>query len=57
MNNVSTALDILAANGIIHEYPVIRQILNLETVNTHEGTEEVSCLIVGKEIAPYDASS
>ena len=57
MNNVSTALDILGANGIIHEYPVIRQILNLETVNTHEDTEEVSCLIVGKEIAPYDASS
>ena len=44
-NNVNAALeiarmarDMLGANGIVNEYPVIRHMLNLETVNTYEGT-------------------
>jgi glutaryl-CoA dehydrogenase len=64
MNNVSQALhiarlarDILGANGIIDEYPVIRHMLNLETVNTYEGTEDVHKLIIGKDITGWDAFS
>ena len=62
MNNVSNALqiarlarDILGANGIIDEYPIIRHMLNLETVNTYEGTEDVHRLIIGKDITGWDA--
>jgi glutaryl-CoA dehydrogenase len=57
MNNASMALkvartarDILGANGIIDEFHVIRHLLNLETVNTYEGTEDINGLIVGKDI-------
>lgn len=57
MNNVRMALDIardardmLGANGIIDEYPVIRHMLNLETVNTYEGTEDIHKLIIGREV-------
>lgn len=57
MNNVSSALqiarvarDILGANGITTEYPVIRHMLNLESVNTYEGTEDIHRLIIGREI-------
>jgi glutaryl-CoA dehydrogenase len=64
MNNVSQALhiarlarDILGANGIIDEYPVIRHMLNMETVNTYEGTEDVHRLIIGKDITGWDAFS
>ena len=49
------ARDILGANGIIDEYPVIRHVLNLETVNTYEGTEEVHRLIIGQDITGLDA--
>jgi glutaryl-CoA dehydrogenase len=62
MNNVSQALhtarlarDMLGANGIIDEYPVIRHMLNLETVNTYEGTEDVHRLIIGKDVTGWDA--
>jgi len=57
MNNVSSALqiarvarDILGANGITTEYPIIRHMLNLESVNTYEGTEDIHKLIIGREI-------
>src|SRR5229473_974488 len=56
-NNVGHALeiaraarDILGANGIVNEYPVIRHMLNLETVNTYEGTFDVHTLILGRDI-------
>ncbi len=62
MNNVSIALqcarlsrDILGANGISLEYPVIRHMLNLESVNTYEGTEDIHRLILGKEITGISA--
>ena len=62
MNNVSNALkiarlarDILGANGIVDEYPVIRHMLNLETVNTYEGTEDIHRLIIGQDITGLDA--
>ena len=62
MNNVRMALDvartardILGANGISTEYPVVRHMLNLESVNTYEGTEDIHRLILGKEITGISA--
>jgi glutaryl-CoA dehydrogenase len=62
MNNVSQALaiarvarDLLGANGITDDYPVIRHMLNLETVNTYEGTEDVHRLTIGRDITGLSA--
>ena len=56
-NNVGKALDIARAardmhggNGISGEYQVIRHMVNLETVNTYEGTHDVHALILGRAI-------
>jgi len=45
-----TAREILGANGILSEYPVMRHANNLESVKTYEGTHEMHTLIVGEEI-------
>ena len=42
------ARDMHGANGISDEYPVIRHLLNLEAVNTYEGTHDVHALILGR---------
>ncbi|MGH7057517.1 MAG: acyl-CoA dehydrogenase [Acetobacteraceae bacterium] len=42
------ARDMHGANGIIDEYHVIRHLMNLETVNTYEGTNDVHALILGR---------
>ncbi len=62
MNNVSQALaiarlarDVLGANGISDEYPVIRHLLNLETVNTYEGTEDIHRLTLGRDLTGLSA--
>jgi glutaryl-CoA dehydrogenase len=62
MNNVQIALDaarmardILGAAGIVDEHPIIRHMLNLETVNTYEGTHDIHTLIVGRDITGLDA--
>jgi glutaryl-CoA dehydrogenase len=62
MNNVQMALDsarmardILGAAGIVDEHPIIRHMLNLETVNTYEGTHDIHTLIVGRDITGLDA--
>ena len=54
-NNCGKALDIARAardmhggNGVSDEYPVIRHMLNLEAVNTYEGTHDVHALILGR---------
>ena len=54
-NNCGKALDIArvardmhGANGISDEYHVIRHVLNLEGVNTYEGTHDIHALILGK---------
>ncbi|WP_432201992.1 acyl-CoA dehydrogenase [Erythrobacter sp. W53] len=56
-NNVGKALNIARAardmhggNGISEEYQVIRHMVNLETVNTYEGTHDVHALILGRAI-------
>jgi glutaryl-CoA dehydrogenase len=60
-NNVMWALeiarmarDVLGANGIADEYPVIRHMLNLESVFTYEGTNDIHKLIIGREITGLD---
>jgi glutaryl-CoA dehydrogenase len=62
MNNVQIALDaarlardILGAAGIVDEHPVIRHMMNLETVNTYEGTHDIHTLIIGRDITGLDA--
>jgi glutaryl-CoA dehydrogenase len=61
-NNVGMALDIarkcrgvLGAKGILLEYPVIRHMLNLESVYTYEGTHEIHTLVLGKAMTGLDA--
>ena len=43
-----TARDMLGGNGISDEYGVIRHMLNLEAVNTYEGTHDIHALILGR---------
>ena len=42
------ARDMMGGNGISSEYPVMRHLLNLEVVNTYEGTHDVHALILGR---------
>jgi len=42
------ARDMLGANGISDEYGVVRHMLNLEVVNTYEGTHDIHALILGR---------
>jgi glutaryl-CoA dehydrogenase len=62
MNNVPMALkiarqtrDILGASGITFEYQAGRHMLNLESVNTYEGTEDIHRLILGEHITGIPA--
>jgi glutaryl-CoA dehydrogenase len=57
MNNVAMALncarvtrDILGASGITYDYQCGRHMLNLESVNTYEGTEDIHRLVIGEHI-------
>ena len=43
-----TARDMHGGNGISDEYGVIRHVMNLEAVNTYEGTHDVHALILGR---------
>jgi len=63
-NNVEQALQaarsargILGANGITDDYPVIRHMVNLETVSTYEGTHDIHTLILGEELTGLAAFS
>ena len=49
------ARDMLGGNGISEEYDVIRHLLNLEVVNTYEGTHDVHALILGRAITGISA--
>ena len=49
------ARDMLGGNGISDEYHVIRHMLNLEAVNTYEGTQDIHALIIGKGITQISA--
>ena len=50
-----TAREILGASGITLDYSVIRHMLNLETVDTYEGTRDVHTLIVGRDLTGENA--
>ena len=47
--------NLLGANGISLEYPVIRHMLNLESVFTYEGTDNVHTLVLGRHITGINA--
>ena len=49
------AREILGANGILNEYPIMRHSQNLESVKTYEGTHEMHTLIIGEDITGYAA--
>jgi glutaryl-CoA dehydrogenase len=56
-NNVAMALecarlsrDLLGANGITDEYPIMRHMCNLETVKTYEGTDHIHALVIGEKV-------
>jgi glutaryl-CoA dehydrogenase len=59
LNIARNARDMLGGNGISDEYHIIRHMLNLEAVNTYEGTQDIHALIIGKGITqiPSFASS
>ena len=50
LNIARLARDILGGNGISDEYHIIRHMLNLEAVNTYEGTQDIHGLIIGRGI-------
>jgi len=61
-NNVWIALecarmgrDILGANGVADEYPLMRHMMNLESVKTYEGTHDIHTLIIGQSVTGIDA--
>ncbi len=63
-NNVAVARDtarmareILGANGILDEYPVMRHMANMESVYTYEGTHDIHTLILGADITGIQAFS
>jgi len=56
-NNVAMALecarlsrDLLGANGITDEFPIMRHLCNLETVKTYEGTDHIHALVIGERV-------
>lgn len=55
LNIARTARDMLGGNGIVDEYHVLRHAVNLETVNTYEGTADIHALIIGREITGIQA--
>jgi glutaryl-CoA dehydrogenase len=61
-NNVAIALecarmsrDLMGANGIIDEYPIMRHLCNLETVKTYEGTDHIHALVIGERVTGVPA--
>ncbi len=61
-NNVWMALecarisrDILGANGITEDYPIMRHMMNLESVKTYEGTHDIHSLVIGQNITGIPA--
>ena len=49
------AREILGANGVVDDYPVIRHMLNMESVYTYEGTHDIHTLALGKAATGLDA--
>ena len=51
----SLAREIHGANGILDEYPIMRHLMNIESVYTYEGTDDMHTLIVGEKITGLPA--
>lgn len=49
------ARDILGANGVADDYPIMRHMMNLESVKTYEGTHDIHTLILGQSVTGVDA--
>ena len=61
-HNVAIALecarisrDLLGANGIMEDYPVMRHMANLESVKTYEGTDHIHALVIGEAVTGIPA--
>jgi glutaryl-CoA dehydrogenase len=61
-NNVWMALecarmarDVLGANGVTEDYPIMRHMMNLESVKTYEGTHDIHTLIIGQSLTGIGA--
>ena len=52
---VSTVRSILGGDGVTADYPVMRHMMNLESVRTYEGTDEVHALVVGRALTGENA--
>jgi glutaryl-CoA dehydrogenase len=50
LESARMARDILGANGITEDYPIMRHMMNLESVKTYEGTHDIHALILGQSI-------
>jgi glutaryl-CoA dehydrogenase len=50
-----SARDILGGNGITDDYPIMRHMMNLESVKTYEGTHDIHTLIIGQSITGIPA--
>lgn len=55
LNIARECRDMLGGNGIVDEYNIIRHVVNLESVNTYEGTSDIHALIQGKAITGIQA--
>ena len=55
INIVREARDMLGANGLLEENHIMRHLVNLETIKTYEGTEDIHSLILGKFQTNIDA--
>ncbi len=49
------ARQVLGGMGITGEYPIMRHMMNLETVRTYEGTHDIHLLITGADITGFSA--
>lgn len=49
------ARQILGGMGIVGDYPIMRHLMNLESVSTYEGTHDIHLLILGNEITGIPA--
>jgi glutaryl-CoA dehydrogenase len=50
LESARMARDILGANGITEDYPIMRHMMNLESVKTYEGTHDIHALILGQHL-------
>jgi len=55
LESARMARDILGANGIADDYPIMRHMMNLESVKTYEGTHDIHTLIIGSNVTGIDA--